>query len=1093
MHTGSQPDPHRGQEKIPPDAEAIYAIAELAAHGVALCDAQGYCLYANAALRSLTGYEEQELHSLPLHELLNISAFRESAGTKEERFSVRRKDGTSVDARAQILPLHGDDSSRWLIQILPAFSHDEAQSASQLTLQLAKEAAGIGTWERDMTTDACKFGPIAASIMGLPPERKMLLAHEWKAMIEPEDFSRVIHAEEEARQTGGLFKVEYRLRRLDGSRAWLSVLGVLQCDAEGRLRRAAGVMLDITEHKRLEELEKERAREAHSVAETNAKFRAFFYQSSNYSGLLALDGTLLEANAVSLKACGFSKQQVLGRKFWLCGWWSAKGSVREKIRRAVGQAAAGEAFRDEVPYFTADGSEHMAEVTMAPVTNEAGQRLYIAATGIDITERKKAERALRATEERYRLLAELSPDAILVEQQEKIVYANSSAAKLFCAAGVDYLLGFHLEDLVPPEFQEAVRERRAAVIAGDEYPPLLEMQMSRLDGKSVDIQALCGKMMWEGKAAIQILVRDVSELKQTRDKLRQASERLKLAIEGSGEGIWDWDIVNCQFSFNGGLNHILLGGNETQAQANVWLEKIHPDDRERVLETFQATLQDQVPIYECEYRLRDKEGAWRWVWARGVIVERDDEGKPLTMTGTLSDITVRKESSDLAWRHANLDALTGLPNRRLFRERLDIELARLNRSRHSLALLFIDLDGFKQVNDLYGHDAGDLLLMEVAHRVQSCIRQTDTVARLGGDEFTVMLTELDDLPHVEIVCQKILASLSESFHVGKDVAYISGSIGVALYPLDTKSADELIRKADQAMYAAKYSGKNQFHYFTKEMDDSAHLRLQITNELRRALQGNQLVVHYQPVLDLHSGRVVKAEALLRWTHPVLGDIGPAQFVPLAEEAGLIQKLGNWVFREAALCCKRCSDRLGGSFQIGVNKSPMQFMARESDSNWLQFLGEIGLSGSAISVEITEGVLLRSTAVVTEKLLGYRNAGVELAVDDFGTGYSSMAYLHKFNIDYVKIDQSFVHDLAEDGGCRAIVEAIITMAHKLGKKVIAEGIETEAQRAILAGAGCDYGQGFLFSKAVPPEQLLSMIGNGAYFRPANRSGSDMPPA
>ena len=270
------------------------------------------------------------------------------------------------------------------------------------------------------------------------------------------------------------------------------------------------------------------------------------------------------------------------------------------------------------------------------------------------------------------------------------------------------------------------------------------------------------------------------------------------------------------------------------------------------------------------------------------------------------------------------------------------------------------------------------------------------------------------------------------------------------------------------------------------MDERAHRRLQIINELRKAIREQHLTVHYQPILDLTNGQVWKAEALLRWTHPVWGEVPPAQFIPLAEEAGLINTLGNWVFREAALCCKRCIEQAGHAFQMGINKSPMQFTTREADGNWLQFLEEIGLNGSSISIDITEGVLLRSNAAVGDKLQSYRAAGMELALDDFGTGYSSMVYLLKFQIDYVKIDQSFVRELAPDNDCRAIAEAIITMSHKLGKKVIAEGIETREQLEILLKAGCDYGQGFLFSRAVPADQLFAMIGPDKQFITAGLS-------
>ncbi len=1061
--------------------EVLYALAEFAAHGVALCDAQGSCQYANLALQRISGYGLQELSAKPLEALLQIHPIASLPDSNEQRFSIRCRDGSFILVSGTRLWI-GQGSEQWeLLQIRPLTQPRDHQTHwLQLTRQLAAESAGIGTWDRDMVNDTCTICAVTASILGLPADCTSLPVQTWKNLILPEDQPVLVQALKDAMQSRGAIKMEFRLLHPERGLTWISLRGMLQCDEAGRPIRAVGVMMDITEVKRIEERDRQNVQEARAAAEANAKFRAFFYQKTNFATLLAVDGTVLEANRTSLTEKGFSEQQIVGRKFWQGGWWNRSRRAREQMRRACAKAAAGQIFRREMPYFMADGSERLCDVSIAPVLDDAGKIIYLAVTSTDITVRKQAEAALRASEQRFRMLTEMSPDAILVEYRGRMVYANSSALNLMGARREADLRGMLSLTRVPVEFHSQLYQKRALLAKGRQSPLPLEIQISRLNGERVDVQAMCGNVMWEGKRAIQILLRDISVIKRAQDKLRQVTERLKLALEGTGEGIWDWDVGSNHFIFSGGLNRLLAEGEVSQGPAEVWTEKIHPEDVERVIAEFQKALQEETPLFECEYRLRDREGKWRWIWARGVIVERDAEGKPLTMTGTLSDITVSKESNDLAWRHANLDALTGLPNRRFFREKLEGELARLTRSGNSLALLFIDLDGFKLVNDTCGHDAGDLLLIEVAHRIRACVRQTDTLARLGGDEFTLILGELDDLHHVEFVCQKILTTLAEPFHLRKETAYISGSIGLALYPMDALDAEDLIRKADQAMYAAKRAGKNQFHYFTKEMDDRAHFRLQIINELRKAIREQKLAVHYQPVLDLKSGKVWKAEALLRWNHPDWGDISPTQFIPLAEEAGLMQALGNWVFREAAGCCKRCNELTKHPFQMGINKSPLQFTKRGSDSNWLQFLSDLGLSGNSISIEITEGVLLRSDATVNEILQSYRDAGMELALDDFGTGYSSMAYLLKFHIDYVKIDQSFVQDLCGDKTCRAIAEAIITMAHKLGKKVIAEGIETRDQLDILLEAGCDYGQGFLFSEAVPADQLFAMIGSNKQF-------------
>ncbi|MGB7480861.1 MAG: EAL domain-containing protein [Burkholderiaceae bacterium] len=454
----------------------------------------------------------------------------------------------------------------------------------------------------------------------------------------------------------------------------------------------------------------------------------------------------------------------------------------------------------------------------------------------------------------------------------------------------------------------------------------------------------------------------------------------------------------------------------------------------------------------------------------GIVVARDDSGEAVRATGTLSDISAKKQTEAQYWSHANFDTLTGLPNRRLFRDRLDECVKKAARSGLGLALFFIDLDRFKEANDLLGHDAGDLLLVEGGKRIAGSVRAADTVARLGGDEFTVILDGQDEEAHVERTAQKIIDALAQPFHIGNEIVYLSASVGITLFSKDANASEELIRNADQAMYAAKNAGRNRFSYFTRAMQEEADHRFRLGVELRQALDEGQLDVHYQPVIDLASGRIVKAEALVRWHHPRLGTIEPAQFIPIAEETGQIKKLGNWVFRQVAASSKRWSTKFGATFPISINKSPMQFMTWDEDGGWIDHLRALGLPGHSLVIEITEGLLLNPSPVVTEKLARYRAAGVELALDDFGTGYSSMAYLRKFNIDYLKIDQSFIGGIADDDEDWAITESIIVMARRLGLKVIAEGIENQRQKEMLAAVGCDLGQGFLFSPALPAAEF-----------------------
>jgi diguanylate cyclase (GGDEF)-like protein/PAS domain S-box-containing protein len=450
----------------------------------------------------------------------------------------------------------------------------------------------------------------------------------------------------------------------------------------------------------------------------------------------------------------------------------------------------------------------------------------------------------------------------------------------------------------------------------------------------------------------------------------------------------------------------------------------------------------------------------------------------LVQASQLSAIAIeRKRIEQQMYRQASYDQLTELPNRRLFGNRLREEIAKAKRNNTSLAVLFVDLDRFKEVNDTLGHETGDDLLVEAARRIRLCVRGSDTVARLGGDEFVVILPNVEEIVPQDRIAQAILEAMARPFSLGEHNAYVSASIGIASYPQDANNAEALIGCADQAMYAAKGMGRNCFSFFNHSMLEQSRQRLELIGELRGALAAGQLEVYYQPIIDIAGGRAIKAEALLRWKHPKLGMVPPDRFIPIAEETDLIQEIGAWVFREAADTARRWHDlnRKDSAPQISVNMSPRQFIKDSGVQALIDYLQTINLAPSYLVVEITEGLLLDDSMAITEKLELLRKAGIQLSLDDFGTGYSAMAYLKKFNIDYLKIDRSFVRDLETDPGDRAIAEAIVVMAHRLGLKVIAEGVETEGQLALLAEAGCEYVQGYLYAKPMPVEAFLQYVG------------------
>ncbi len=454
---------------------------------------------------------------------------------------------------------------------------------------------------------------------------------------------------------------------------------------------------------------------------------------------------------------------------------------------------------------------------------------------------------------------------------------------------------------------------------------------------------------------------------------------------------------------------------------------------------------------------------------------KTESGELIGVLGISRDITARKRADELIWQQANYDLLTELPNRRMFHELLEQAIRKAKRYNTSLAMLFIDLDHFKDINDTFGHYIGDTLLKEAAERLRRCVRESDIVARAGGDEFVVLLDDVIDPSDVNRVAQNILSALSSPFNLDTRIAHVSASVGVTFYPEDATTIEDLMKNADHAMYAAKNSGRNRFQYYVPAMQEEARQRMSTMNDLRAALAEHPFVLHYQPIVELATGKIKKAEALIRWLHPERGLVNPTEFIPISEQSGMIGDITDWVFRTAARQTAIWRATTHAEFQVNINLSPVIFLSENNllDS-WLEMFAEMGLPGEGVAVEITEGILLDGRASITDRLFALRDAGIQVALDDFGTGFCSLSYLKKFDIDYIKIDRSFIQNLAPSSNDMALVEAIIVMAHKLGLKVVGEGVETEAQRNLLIEAGCDYAQGNLFSKPLPPDELESFL-------------------
>jgi diguanylate cyclase (GGDEF)-like protein/hemerythrin-like metal-binding protein/PAS domain S-box-containing protein len=443
----------------------------------------------------------------------------------------------------------------------------------------------------------------------------------------------------------------------------------------------------------------------------------------------------------------------------------------------------------------------------------------------------------------------------------------------------------------------------------------------------------------------------------------------------------------------------------------------------------------------------------------------DEKGNIDHYVALFMDITEKKKSEKLIFEHTTFDSLTHLYNRDMIKVSLEEEIKKTGRSKSIFALLFIDLDHFKDVNDTLGHEIGDLLLIEASKRISSVIRGTDIIGRFGGDEFVVILSDLKDITIIEIISNKIIEKLSEVYILGKEKIHISSSIGIGIYPSDGANSLELLSNAEQAMYKAKKNGRKQYHYYRKSLQIEAKKRQSLVSDLYSAIELNQFEVFYQPIINFETNKIEKAEALIRWNHPTKGLIPPNDFIPLSEQFGLIVPIGDWVYSQVVRQIRKWKDENNINIQVSINKSPIQFRFNKSVGDWFSLLKENNLTGKDICIEITENMVMEKEDIVTNKLLEFRNNEVDISLDDFGTGYSSLSYLKKFHIDYIKIDQSFVRNLSANSQDMVLCEAMIVMAHKLNIKVIAEGIETQEQMELLRQMDCDYGQGYLFSKPV----------------------------
>lgn len=679
-------------------------------------------------------------------------------------------------------------------------------------------------------------------------------------------------------------------------------------------------------------------------------------------------------------------------------------------------------------------------------------------------DRKRARRG----ENMYRKLTENAMVGVYIARRGAFHFANRRMVEMSGYTRRELLRDVAVLDFIAAEDRERVRESIQARLSRSARTTRLECRVRRKDGTLLDVEIFGSTMRLGGERVTIGSVVDISDRKRADAANRMAA----LVYQSSSEAMVVTDASGYIQSINPAFSEITGYSVDEVVGRKISILSSGRQGNE---------------FYQAMWKSISQTGSWQGdIWNRRKDGEEyaerlvintsfDENGQVCNRIGVFSDITTKKNDDAKIWQQANFDYLTGLPNRPLMHDRLGLAIERANRSGLSLGLIFIDLDYFKDVNDSLGHDMGDELLSQVAERLISIVRATDTVARLGGDEFVMLVGEVHEVAVVQRVCRAILSRLMEPFDLGPSTVTISASVGAALYPDNARDPSVLLQNADLAMYASKDKGRNQYCFFQSEMQEGALVRRQLLRDLGLALEEGQFQLHYQPIVDMDTRRVKKAEALLRWAHPVLGMISPGHFIPMAEDTGVISGVGNWVFREAIRQAALWQAYVDPDFQMSINVSPAQFQQGLDAHAWLTQLEEVGLSGKDIVVEITERWLIESTPLVEQKLAALQEAGVQIALDDFGTGHSSLPSLRKLDIDYIKIDRSFVQHAARNKEDLTLCEAIIVMARKMKLKVVVEGVEQEDQHQLMKRAGCDYAQGYLYSKpldAAAFEQLLA---------------------
>jgi diguanylate cyclase (GGDEF)-like protein/PAS domain S-box-containing protein len=934
-----------------------------------------------------------------------------------------------------------------------------AHETPRLELDLAREAfdrTAVGLAVATLDGVFRQMNRAFCAIVGY--ERDELIGRPFSAITHPDDLA---HDEEilRALRSGAdtSTTADKRYVRKDGSEVWVRRTTAVVRDAAGEPSYLVGAYVDLTEQH-----SKDRA-----LHQAHAFLRAIVETSPIAIYTTDREGRVTFWNSAAERTFGFSAAQAMGR---LPPFIPPN---RADEARALGaRVLAGEVLDGlQLERVRADGSAIGIRSSVAPLRDAEDRVIGVLVACVDVTDARRAAEELERHLHFTRALLDAIPNPVYYKDREgRYRVHNRAWAELF-GGGRDWL-GKTVFDMYPADIAAAHHERDRTLL---ERPSSTTYEMLMPTSLGETRQMLYNKVSFvdrQGEVGGLIgVVTDVTRYKETERALEASEARFRVLTESSLDLISVID-ADGTFRYQSAALRSLLGYDPAETVGRNVFELVHRDDAEHMRAAMRRIIETRQSSSPVELRFRHRDGAWRVFESLGTNCLDNPHIRGVVFNSR--DVTDRKIIQQRIQHLAYHDNLTGLPNRSLLQDRLAHAIARAERSHRKVAVLFIDLDNFKNINDTLGHDVGDELLRQVSRRLSECVRVEDTIARQGGDEFIVLLDSLEDSRGASLVAQKVLNALRRPLALGATEQHVSASVGISLYPEDGRDAQTLMKNADTAMFHGKSLGKNTYQFFTSQMNIAVKRRMTLESALRRAVMQKDFVLHYQPQINLETGEVIAVEALVRWKTEDSGTVMPGDFIPLAEETGLINEIGEWVLREGCRQAKEWQDQGLPARRMAVNLSARQFADRGFFDMVTRVLADTRLDPSCLELEITESQVMRQTEGVMTLLNRLSKMGVQLAIDDFGTGYSSLSYLKRLPIQKLKIDQSFIRDITVDPNDTAIVVAIINMARSLDLETIAEGVETAGQLALLRSKGCRMGQGFYFSAPLRAEALYPLL-------------------